>query len=122
VLEALAATDVWLVISPIYFDQISGQLKCCLDRWFSYLKPDYMTNPAPYRLAQGKRSVWGWTQTELKNMYGDVFGFYSGFLKWYAFQDHHLLRAAATSQNEATDVSAEKIVQAQELACKIVGS
>lgn len=122
VLQAMAGADVWVVASPIYFGQISGQLKCCLDRWFSFLKPDYMTNPAPCRLAPGKRSVWMLTQAGPENMYGDVYGQYIGFLKWYGFHENHLLRAVATGQAGAADVGPEKIAEAQELAKKIMGA
>lgn len=121
-LEALAAADVWVVASPIYFGQISGQLKCCLDRWFSYMKPDYMTNPAPCRLAPGKQSVWMLTQAGPEAMYGDVFPLYTGFLKWYGFKENHLLRAVAAGQASVADVAPEKVAEAQALARKIMAA
>ncbi len=120
VLETLAAADLWVVASPIYFGQVSGQMKCCLDRWFSFLKPDYMTNPQPCRLAPGKQSVWVITQAGPENMYGEVFPHYTGFLKWYGFKQNHLLRATATGQAGATDLSPEKIAEAKELARKLM--
>lgn len=123
VLKALAAADLWVVASPIYFGQISGQLKSCLDRWFSYLVPDYMTNPSPCRLAPGKQSVWVLTQAGPENMYADVFPHhYTGFLKWYGFTENHLLRSAATGQAGATDLAPEKIAEAKALARKIMAA
>ena len=120
VLGALAAADVWVVASPIYFGQISGQLKSCLDRWFSYLVPDYLTNPKPCRLAPGKQSVWVLSQAGPESLYGDVFPLYTGFLKWYGFKENHLLRAALTGQAGAVDASPGKIAEAKALARKIL--
>lgn len=120
VLEAMAQADLWLVASPIYFGQISGQLKSCLDRWFSFLKPDYMTNPSPCRLASGKKSVWVLTQAGPENMYGNVYPEYSGFLKWYGFRENHLLRAALTGEAGAATIAPERIAEAKELARKLM--
>lgn len=117
-LEVLADADVWLLASPIYFGQISGQPMCCLDRWFSYL--NYMTNPTPCCLAPGEQRVWVLTQAGPGNMYGEILGIFAGLLKWYGFKQKHLLRAAATGQNGDTDVSPDKIDQAQNLTRKVV--
>ena len=121
VLAALAQADLWVVASPIYFGQISGQLKSCLDRWFSFLVPDYMTNPRPCRLAPGKKSVWCLSQAGPENNFADVYPLYIGFLRWYGFTDHHLLRATATGQAGACDVSAERLEAARGLARQLLG-
>ena len=36
----------------------SCQTKAFIDRTFSYIKPDYLTNPQPFRLEPGKKVVW----------------------------------------------------------------
>jgi multimeric flavodoxin WrbA len=54
VLEAVRAADVVVLATPVYYGDISGQLKCFIDRTFSYLVPDYVTNPNPSRLPPGK--------------------------------------------------------------------
>ena len=41
VLEAIRESDIVLLSSPIYFTDVTGQLKMCLDRWFSFFVPDY---------------------------------------------------------------------------------
>lgn len=120
VLEAMSLADTWVVASPIYFGQISGQLKCCLDRWFSFLVPDYMTNSQPCRLAPGKRSVWLLSQAGPEGAFGDVFPAYANFLKWYGFVDNRLVRAVATGQGGARDLGPDKVAEAKSLARELV--
>lgn len=120
VLEGLSQAGIWVIASPIYYGQVSGQLKCCLDRWFSFLVPDYMTNPQPCRLAPGKKSVWVLSQAGPEGAFGDVFPAYANFLKWYGFADNRLLRATNTGQGGATDVSPEKIAEARDLARQLL--
>jgi multimeric flavodoxin WrbA len=62
VLADVAAADVLVVASPVYFGEISGQLKCFVDRTFSYLVPDFFTNPQRSRLKPGKALVFVMTQ------------------------------------------------------------
>lgn len=38
--EALADTDMLVLASPIYYHNISGQLKCAVDRFYAFLSPD----------------------------------------------------------------------------------
>src|SRR5208337_1623588 len=57
VLDAVRETDVLVLASPVYFWDISSQLKTFIDRTFSYLVPDLMTNPRRTRLEPGKKLV-----------------------------------------------------------------
>lgn len=120
VLEALSRADIWVVASPIYFGQISGQLKCCLDRWFSFLVPDYMSNPQPCRLAPGKKSVWCLCQAGPEGAFAEVFPAYVNFLRWYGFVDNRLVRATSTGQAGARDISPAKVAEAQALARELI--
>lgn len=54
VLAEIQACDVLVLASPVYFGELCSQLKACIDRTYSFLKPDYLTNPQPVRLAPGK--------------------------------------------------------------------
>ncbi len=45
VLDAIRDAEVLVMATPIYFAEISSQLKTFIDRTFSYLVPDYPTNP-----------------------------------------------------------------------------
>ncbi|MCL2103395.1 MAG: flavodoxin family protein [Syntrophorhabdaceae bacterium] len=92
-LSAVNQADIVVLASPIYFGDITAQLKLFIDRCFSYLKPDYVTNPQPSRLSQ-KKLVFVLTQGHPDDkLFNDVFPRYSGFLKWMGFSDCHLIRA-----------------------------
>ena len=43
VLEAIVDSQVLVLASPIYFTNLSGQLKLVIDRFFSFFTPDYTT-------------------------------------------------------------------------------
>ena len=42
VLNTVAEADVVVLASPVYYGDVSAQLKGFIDRTYSYLKPDYM--------------------------------------------------------------------------------
>lgn len=47
VLNAVKEADLVVLASPVYYGDISAQLKGFIDRSYSYLKPDYLSNPQP---------------------------------------------------------------------------
>lgn len=94
VLEAVRESDVLVIASPTYYGDLSSQLKAFIDRTFSFLVPDYQTNPNPCRIRAGKKLVFIQTQAEPdKNAFSDVFPRYEAFFKWYGFDGTHLIRA-----------------------------
>lgn len=52
VLDQLAAADIWLIGTPIYMGQMSGQCKLFLDRFYGFTGPNWTS-----RLPAGKRAV-----------------------------------------------------------------
>jgi len=57
VLESMRNADVIVAATPVYSGYVSGQFKCFMDRCYSFLAPDYITNPQPSRLPSGKKAV-----------------------------------------------------------------
>jgi multimeric flavodoxin WrbA len=57
VLDAVYETDVLVLASPVYYGDLSSQLKGFIDRSYSYLASDYLTNPKSTRLPGGKKLV-----------------------------------------------------------------
>ncbi len=57
VFESMRSADVIVAATPVYGGYASGQFKCFMDRCYSLLAPDYMTNPQPSRLPSGKKAV-----------------------------------------------------------------
>jgi multimeric flavodoxin WrbA len=93
VLEAIRDADVLVLATPVYFGEVSSQLKAFIDRTFSYLTPDYATSAAPSRLKAGKRLVFIQTQGQPdEKQFADIFPRYDYFFKWYGFNDNLLIR------------------------------
>ncbi len=94
VLEAVSETDVLVLASPVYYGDLSSQMKAFIDRSYSYLPPDYLTNPQPSRLPSGKKLVFILTQGNPdQERFADIFERYDYFFKWYGFVESHLIRA-----------------------------
>jgi multimeric flavodoxin WrbA len=93
VLDAIRDADVLVLATPVYFGEVSSQLKGFIDRTFSYLVPDYTTNPTPSRLKPGKRMVMIQTQGQPDaKQFADIFPRYDYFFKWYGFTNNLLIR------------------------------
>jgi len=95
VLEAVRTADVIVLATPVYGGHVTGQFKCFMDRTFSYLVPDYITNPQPSRLAPGKKIVFIITQgSPIESTFADIFPRYDERFKrsWRAAETH-LIRA-----------------------------
>lgn len=109
VLEAVGETDVLVLASPVYYGDLSSQLKGFIDRSYSYLRPDYLTNPKPSRLAPGKKLVFILTQGNPDpKMFADIFERYNYFFKWCGFAESHLIRACGV--REAGEAAANQEV------------
>jgi multimeric flavodoxin WrbA len=121
VLEAIHQCDILVLATPIYYGDISSQMKAFIDRTFSFLVPDYITNPNPCRLSPGKKLVFIITQGQPdETQFDDVFPRYNYFLQWYGFETY-LIRICGVS--EAGDVLAhrEAMNLAVEAAIKMMG-
>lgn len=94
VLDAVRDADILVMATPVYYGEVTSQMKGFIDRTFSYLKPDYTTNPEPSRLKSGKKLVFILSQAQPdEKQFADIFPRYDYFFKWYGFQDNRLIRA-----------------------------
>lgn len=121
VLESVRWADTMVIASPIYYGDVTGQVKCFIDRTYSFLKPDYITNPSASRLAPGKKLVFIITQGQKDpKRFANLFPRYESFLKWYGFEESHLIHGCGLSAN-ATSAELEPCLrQAEETARKIM--
>lgn len=93
VLDSIRDADVLVMATPVYYGEVSSQMKGFIDRTFSYLVPDYITNPNPSRLSPGKRMVFIQTQAQPdEKQFSDIFPRYDYFFKWYGFNNNILIR------------------------------
>ncbi len=120
VLDAVADCDVLVLATPIYYGEVTAQMKAFIDRTFCYVKPDYMTNPVPSRLAPGKKSVWIIPQQSPKEAeFNDVYPRYDFFFQWYGFENH-LIRALGVHEAGAVREHEDIMKEAENLARELM--
>lgn len=120
VLDAVQECDVLLMASPVYFGEVASQMKAAIDRLYSFLRPDYMTNPNPVRMAPGKKFVFIQVQGNPDDtLFADIFPRYEYFLKWYGIQESHLIRACGVREPGAIQERPEVLALAEEVARKV---
>ena len=89
VLQAVRDADVLVLASPVYFGDLSGQLKCFFDRTFSFANPDFTSRVPP-----GKKAVIVLVQANPDPaQFDDIFPRYERWLKLFGFEPISLLRA-----------------------------
>jgi len=112
VLEAVKAADVFLMASPVYFGDLSGQLKCFFDRTYSYARPDFSS-----RVPSGKAAVIVLVQAQPdESQFADIFPRYERWLKMFGFDPVYLLRATGVRDPEDIKQKAELLERAGGLA------
>jgi multimeric flavodoxin WrbA len=123
VLEAIRETDGLVVSSPVYYWDVSGQLKTFIDRTFSYLVPDFITNPVKSRLAPGKKLVFIVAQNNPDpKSFPDIFPKFDYFFKAYGFSESHLIRAFDVREPGEVEKQQEVMKLAEKTAQKVCGS
>ena len=121
VLTAVTEADVVVLATPVYYGDVTAQLKGFIDRTYSYLKPDYLTNSTPSRLTP-KKLVFVITQGHPdKALFADIFPRYDGFLKWLGFSETHQIRVCGVGPSTMDAVPEPTLVRADELARQIAG-
>ncbi len=122
VLAAVEEADVVVLATPVYYGDVTAQLKGFIDRSYSYLKPDYLTNSQPSRPGS-KKLVFVITQGNPdEELFADIFPRYERFLKWMGFAETHLIRACGLGPSSIDTVPDPILQQAEEVARSIVAS
>jgi len=121
VLDSIRDADILVMATPTYYADVSGQMKTFIDRTFSYLVPDYMTNSNPSRLSSGKKLVFIQTQGQPEeSMYADVFPRYDFFFKWYGFKDNYVIRGCGLMNAGEAEAREDVMKLAEETARKLM--
>lgn len=120
VLDAARTADILVLATPIYYADVTSQLKAFIDRTFSYLKPDFKTNPNPGRLSSGKTLVFIQTQSYAdEKRHADVFRRYEGFFKVYGFDRTHLILACGVRAPGEVTANEQVMKRAEQVAHEI---
>ncbi|HEY4743304.1 MAG TPA: flavodoxin family protein [Desulfuromonadaceae bacterium] len=116
VLAAVQEADAVVLASPVYYGDITSQLKGFIDRTFSYLVPDYRTNPQPSRLTPKKLAFVLTQGRPDEGTFADIFPRYQGFLTWMGFTEARLIRACGIGPGNVDAVPEQVLRQAEETA------
>lgn len=122
VLDAVRDTDVLVLASPVYYWDVSSQLKAFIDRTYSYLVPDFYTNPVPSRLDPGKKLVFILAQGHPdQNLFTDIFPKFDYFFKMYGFDETRLIRACGVQGPGEVNSQPNVLKLAEETAVALCG-
>lgn len=120
VLDAIQDCDVLVMASPVYYGEVSSQLKGVIDRFYSFLKSDYLTNPDPIRLSPGKKFVMALAQGNPdEKMFDGIFSRFDYFIQWYGFAESHLIRACGVRDIGDIETRRDILTLAEETARKV---
>lgn len=110
-LEEIKQADVLVMATPVYFFDVSSQMKGFIDRTYSYCGPEFMTNPDDFRLPKGQKLVFIQTQGAAEKDHADVFPKYAMFYQYAGFSETTLIRACEVM--EPGEVAGKKDVWSQ---------
>ncbi len=119
-LHAMGEADVIVLASPVYFGDVTGQMKLFIDRTYSFLTPNFYCDPKTSRLAPGKSAVFMQTQGLGDTMFSDVFPRYEWVLKLLGMDSVHLIRACNVAKPGDVRANEAVLKQVDELAEQIV--
>ncbi len=101
VLKDVSEADVLILASPVYWGEVSAQLKGFLDRMYSYLTPEFVTGPVKHRLDSGKRLVFILAQGADEALYDDIFPKYNTFFEQLGlFDESFLIRGCDMNERD----------------------
>lgn len=117
VYESIHGADILVMASPVYFGDLSGQLKCFWDRTYAFANPDFTS-----RMAPGKKSVMFLAQGHPdEEMFNDIHPRYERWLKMFGFTENHVVRALGVQGAGEVKDQPAILEQARKLAQQLMG-
>jgi len=121
VLSEIGSSDLLVLASPIYFGDITAQMKGLIDRFYSYLVPNFMQQEKPSRLDSGKSLIFLLSQGQPdEKMFSDVYPKYEMFLKIMGFTYSHLIRGCGVMEPGAVKDREDILENVRTVAKKLI--
>jgi len=119
VLDHVFVADLVVLASPVYYGDVSSQLKGFIDRTYSYLKPGYIAEEHPCRFDRPKPLIFILTQGHRSpDAFADVLPRYSKIFKWIGFAETYPLRVIDVYHRGDIEKCEDIFAQAEQLAGK----
>ena len=114
VLEDIVHGDVIIMATPVYWGEVSAQMKLLIDRLYSFLTPNFMNAPIKHRLPAGKQLVFIQTQGAVEQeLYGDIFPRYNTFFEKIGFfEKSYLIRCCGLNEQTPLETFPELMKEA----------
>ncbi len=123
VLNAVREADVVVLASPVYFWDVSAQTKGFLDRTFSYLVPDFITNPVKSRLKPGKKFVLILAQANPdEGSFTNIFPKFDYFFRSFGFTETRFIRACGVGGPGEVESRQDVLSLADRTAEELIGN
>lgn len=121
VLEDVHHADVLILATPVYWGEVSAQMKAFIDRIYSFLTPDFMTEPIKHRLAAGKSLVFIQAQgAQEEQLFTDIFPRYNSFFtQLNLFEKSFFLRACGVNDRKDAATRSDLLDRAKEIAAQL---
>ena len=117
VLHDIHEADVVIMATPVYWGDVSAQMKAFIDRTYSFLTPGFMTDEKKHRLPAGKKLVFIQTQGAGSDLYDEIFQRYNGFFKQLnIFNETYLIRGCDIGELAAVNERSDLLEKARETA------
>lgn len=116
VLARVAAADILVLASPVYYGDVSSQLKGFIDRTYSFIVPELFGKKHMTRLAAGRKLAMVLTQGfRGEKLFDDIYPKYRRFFGYYGFDHACVIRQCGVdpeSSSKLRDAAMEKAEKA----------
>lgn len=120
VLDDVKNSDVVILASPVYWGDVSAQMKAFIDRTYSFLTPEFITGPVRHRFAPGKKLVFVLSQGGDQALYDDIFPRYNSFFEELElFKETYLLRGCDLSDRNDHSNNQDLLEQVESIAAAL---
>jgi len=121
VLDAVFEADLVVMASPVYYTDVSAQLKGFIDRSYSFLLPGYVAKEHPSRFPSRKPLVFILTQGHRDpQWFADILPRYRDIFHWTGFAETHPLRVVDVYKRGDVDSRQDILEAAEQLADRLL--